>query len=458
MPASQKKNSAKKSTASSQKPQSKSANQQQGIRELVWVDPKTLDSNPLNWKKHPHRQRQAINASIDHNGWAGAALYNINTKRLIDGHMRREEAIRRGDDAMPVLLGWWTEERERHLLATLDPIGALAETQAEALRSLTESIHTNLKAIRGKAADKYKDTLSKLNNDLDTFAQRVATGEAPSVLLERQQTRKDYDKGRAAKEEAALEKNTSITRTELVDEVTFPSSNAFGIPDLRGDCLCPDPPQSIWDRSAASITPDAYYCYSAGPSTIPTTQQRNGGTLGFFCEDFRFATCWNDTPKFTRWLQSQDFRGVLVPDFSTWVDWPLAVKLHQLYKSRYVARYWQEANIPIIPIVQSLGLTDFDEGVKLEDTLSATLCISSLPEKCPVVATEARNSQGAEDYWPGWVSLHRLLLATVKPTYLVVYGGQENAKYFLARLGKFPKTKIILLSSFISRRRKGDKT
>ncbi len=420
------------------------------------MDPRELKSHELNWRKHPHRQRQALNAAQEHNGWTGACLYNLNTKKLLDGHMRKEEAIRRGDTTVPVLVGYWTEEQERHILATQDPIGAMAETQAEALASLTESINENLSTLRGKAQQQYKETLSKLNNDLDSFAQRVSSGETPAVMLDRKRDRKEYDRGRAAKEEAALEKNTSITHTELVDDVTFPSSNAFGIPDLRGDCLCPDPPQSIWDRSAASITPDAYYCYSAGPSTIPTPQQRNGGTLGFFCEDFRFETAWNSTPKFTNWLRSQDFRGVLVPDFSTWADWPLAVKIHQLYKARFVARYWQEAGVPIIPIVQALGLTDFDDGVKAEDTLSTNLCISSLPEKCPVLATECRNSQGAEDYWIGWVTLHKLVLNIVKPNYLVVYGGQENAKYFLARLGKYPKTKIILLSSFISRRRKGD--
>jgi HPt (histidine-containing phosphotransfer) domain-containing protein len=429
-----------------------------GIRELVWMDPRETDPNPLNWKKHPHRQRQALNASLDRSKWAGAALYNLNTKRLIDGHMRRDEAIKRGEPVYPVLVGWWSEEQERHLLATLDPLGAMAETQAEALRSLTESMHSDLQQLRGKATERYKAEMSKLAHDLDGVADAISAGEAPAVQLERKRDRKEYDRQRAIKAEKVEDVSGQITRTEMVEDVIFPSSNAFGIPDLRGDCLCPDAPTSIWDRSPESVLPDAFYCYSAGPSTIPKSQLRHGGHLGFFCEDFRFETVWNDTPKFITWLKAQDFAGVLVPDFSTWSDWPLAVRIHQLYKSRWVARYWQEAGIPIIPIVQAIGHTDFDDGVKPHDTLSANLCIHSLPEKCPVVATEARNSQGEEDYWPNWVNLHKLVLSIVQPKTLVVYGGQENAKFFLARLDKFKaKTKIILLSSFISRRRKGDK-
>ena len=72
------------------------------------------------------------------------------------------------------------------------------------------------------------------------------------------------------------------------------------------------------------------------------------------------------------------------------------------------------------------------------------------------MATEARNSQGAEGYWPEWCLLHKLALDIVKPKGLVIYGGIENAKNFLPRLGK-TKTQIVLLSSFIQRRRKGDK-
>ena len=118
-----------------------------GIRELVWVDPQTLDENPLNWRKHPNRQKNAIGASIKANGWADTLLFNETTGRLIDGHARRAVAIREGIDSVPVLVGAWTEEQEKHLLATLDPMAAMAETDAGALSTLTDMIKQDKEAF-----------------------------------------------------------------------------------------------------------------------------------------------------------------------------------------------------------------------------------------------------------------------------------------------------------------------
>lgn len=426
-----------------------------GIRELIWADPRTLDSNPMNWRRHNHRQRQAIQATLDANGWAGALLYNEVTGRLIDGHCRKEEAIRRGEKSVPVLIGRWTEEQEKHLLATLDPIAAMAETQASALVSLTEAVSASLEKLYSRNR-KAAEALKNLNADLDTMARDVREGLTPSVMLASSRDRKSYDRYRFVKKEIEEEHSGNIVHAELVDEVIFPSSNMFGIPDLRKDRLCNRPPTDVWDKTADTITPHTLFCYSAGPRNIPSPEKRKGGFLSFFCEDFRFEKCWSDTPEFTEWLVPQKFTGVCVPDFSTWTDWPLAVRLHQLYKSRWVARYWQEAGVDIIPIVQSIGLTEWDSADHMEEALTTELCLHSIPQPCPVLATEARNSSGAADYWTSWINLHKLALDIVKPDYLVIYGGRESAKNFLARLPRRKKTEIILLGSFTSRRRKGD--
>ena len=195
-----------------------------------------------------------------------------------------------------------------------DPIGALAETQADALSSLTESINSRLEGFRGAN----KKTLLKFNSDLDTYATEVSAGDAPSVLLQRKTDRKEYDRARAAE---ADEEYDSIEETELQDDPIFSSSNPFGIPDLLRENLCTEVPDSIWDRSDKSTTEGAWYCYSAGPGTIPESKERKGGFLGFFTEDFRFERCWNDTPAFTEWLRVMDFKGVVTPDFSTYSDY-----------------------------------------------------------------------------------------------------------------------------------------
>lgn len=102
---------------------------------LEWVDPSTLSDNPENWRRHDARQRDAQTAQMAEVGWAGALLYNERTGKLLDGHMRKGL----GTAEVPVLVGSWTEEQERLILATLDPIGAMAQTDTAALARLKDT-------------------------------------------------------------------------------------------------------------------------------------------------------------------------------------------------------------------------------------------------------------------------------------------------------------------------------
>jgi DNA modification methylase len=110
---------------------------------LKYLDPKTLKENPMNWRTHPDDQRGALKDSLQRVGWAGAALYNSRTKRLIDGHLRREEAMRRGE-LLPTLVGSWSEKEEKYILATLDPITGLAEADEGALVKLLKDVELEI--------------------------------------------------------------------------------------------------------------------------------------------------------------------------------------------------------------------------------------------------------------------------------------------------------------------------
>lgn len=414
------------------------------------VDPKSLKPHKLNWRKHSHRQRQAFGAHKKRVGWTDAVVLNVTTGNIVDGHMRREEAIKNGEP-VPLLKGRWTEEQEKEILAMKDPLGAMAETQADALQNLTEQVNAQLAGLQAKS----KDILTKFTADLDTYADDVMAGEAPSVLLHRKVDRAEYDRARAAARDDEDE-DDGIEEKQLKDDPIFSSSNRFGIPDLLPDCFSTEVPRTVWDRSKDSARDDAWFCYSAGPKSIEQARGGSGGFLGFFTEDFRFERCWSDTARFTEWLRDMDFAGVVQPDFSTWSDWPVAVRMHNVYRSRWCARYFQEAGIPIVPIIQGIGACPGLDG-KATNSFSTELCIGSLPKKIPVLATEARNSQGAENYWASWAYLHKIAISHLQPKALVIYGGEENQKRFISRLGKVGKTELVLLSSFISQRRKGSK-
>lgn len=103
------------------------------------VDPATLVTNPANWRRHPDRQRAALDGSLTDIGWVQSVIVNRTTGHLVDGHARVEQALGRGEPLVPVGYVELSPDEERLVLATLDPIGALAEPDAEALTSLLAS-------------------------------------------------------------------------------------------------------------------------------------------------------------------------------------------------------------------------------------------------------------------------------------------------------------------------------
>ena len=107
---------------------------------LEWVEAGSLVENPANWRRHSPEQLQSIKDLLADPdvGWAGAFLFNERTGRLIDGHARKQVVDPK--EVVPVLVGDWTEEAERKILATLDPVGMLATGDPVAYQALVESI------------------------------------------------------------------------------------------------------------------------------------------------------------------------------------------------------------------------------------------------------------------------------------------------------------------------------
>jgi DNA modification methylase len=133
------------------KPSNQPASESQPPLRLEWWEPDSLSDNPLNWRKHPDKQLSALKDVISEVGWAGALLYNERTGRLIDGHARKK--ISRAKEKVPVLVGSWTEEQEKKILATLDPIGSLAEADHSALQALLQSVQTESDAVQALLKD-----------------------------------------------------------------------------------------------------------------------------------------------------------------------------------------------------------------------------------------------------------------------------------------------------------------
>jgi hypothetical protein len=115
---------------------------------LEWIEAGSLTENPLNWRRHSPEQLQSIRDLLNDPdiGWAGACLYNERTKRLVDGHARKTVADPK--TPVPVLVGNWSEEAEKKILATLDPVCAMAQGDADAYAALVENINAESLWVR----------------------------------------------------------------------------------------------------------------------------------------------------------------------------------------------------------------------------------------------------------------------------------------------------------------------
>lgn len=110
------------------------------IKELRNVRVGDLVANEKNFRTHSPTQRRLLSAMMDSIGFANApiAYETEGGIKLIDGHLRTDTLD--PDATIPVQILDVNDEEAAQLLATIDPLSALATTDGEALDSLLAEI------------------------------------------------------------------------------------------------------------------------------------------------------------------------------------------------------------------------------------------------------------------------------------------------------------------------------
>lgn len=100
------------------------------------MNPLALVANPRNYKAHPVNQRKALLMAIDDVGFVRSITVNKQTGTIIDGHLRVALAIQEKQAAVDVELVELSPREEIRVLASMDPIGGLAEVDGKKLDAL----------------------------------------------------------------------------------------------------------------------------------------------------------------------------------------------------------------------------------------------------------------------------------------------------------------------------------
>lgn len=141
------------------------------IRELRRVPASELRPNPKNWRTHPEAQANALRGLLSEVGIADAVLareLEDGSLMLIDGHLRAETL---GTETVPVLVLDVNEAEADKVLATLDPLAAMAEADAAKLDAILREIDTGSEDVQQLLADLaeeaglYKDDAKEIVED-----------------------------------------------------------------------------------------------------------------------------------------------------------------------------------------------------------------------------------------------------------------------------------------------------
>lgn len=95
----------------------------------------------------------------------------------------------------------------------------------------------------------------------------------------------------------------------------------------------------------------------------------------FFLDDYQFTRLWASIDRYIPMLSQ--FRYVMTPDFSTYIDFPKAIQIYNHYRKHWVGAYLQEAGISVIPTI-SWSTPDSFEWCFDGEPEGSTVAVSSV--------------------------------------------------------------------------------
>ena len=134
----------------------------------------------------------------------------------------------------------------------------------------------------------------------------------------------------------------------------------------------------------------------------------------FYRDDYMIERIWRDPHKYKNRLSK--FDCVLTPDFSLYLDMPLAMQIWNVYRSRLIGQIMQDAGITVIPTLQWADERSFDfcfDGIEPGGVVS----VSTIGVK------RDKNAGGI------WFAGMDEAIKRLRPSHIVCYGGDIGYKF-----------------------------
>ena len=131
--------------------------------------------------------------------------------------------------------------------------------------------------------------------------------------------------------------------------------------------------------------------------------------LHFFLDDYQFERLWRAPEQYLDILK--EYKLVLSPDFSLYMNMPLAMKIWNVYRSRLLGHWWQEQGLIVIPTISWAEADTF------------SFCFDGIP-KGSIVAVSTIGVKKKDDAFRIWKEGMDAMIEKIKPKIILVYGGE----------------------------------
>lgn len=334
--------------------------------------PDQLLANPRNWRIHPKAQQKALEGVLNEVGWVQDIIVNQRTGFVIDGHARVAIAISRNEATVPVVYVDLDEREEGIILATLDPLSAMAGTDKGLLESLVGSLEVGDADLAAMLAELGGGVAE------DPDHEDQVSAELPGV--------------------AALKMGAH-----------WDSDLPWDIPPLRADMLGTIPEEGLQTWGGRDTPDDGrWWFYNWRTDSIRGLDWERT-VLGFYTDDYRFESFYEKPDIETARLLNLGGRVALTPNYSMWYDQPRALHMWAMFRARWVGRYMQEAGIVVIPDLNWVDDRSFD------------FCLLGIPHNPPVAAVQIQTMSKADEMQRAARGL-ALAVDKLRPDQLLVYG------------------------------------
>ena len=158
------------------------------------------------------------------------------------------------------------------------------------------------------------------------------------------------------------------------------------------------------DFETSNITPSRLI----GFNEVLTAKEFDCG-VHFYIDDYQFERIWNNPEKYIDKLAK--FECVITPDFSLYMNMPLAMKIWNVYRSRTVGKMLADAGIEVIPCIQFAGADTFE------------FCFDGLPKHQTISISSVGVKQDKEAYEIFKLGVNECI-KRLEPRKIILYGGE----------------------------------